>query len=83
MWQQTILDFEICFQTEIAASLALAKFKHNLQFGIGPHFKQMLIYDENDKPFTFKFDETISSQVKACVCYFLSNFYFFLQTIAL
>lgn len=65
-WQQTILDLEKCFQTQVAVSFSQGKIKVKciIQFGIPPHVKQILIYDINNKPFTFKFDETTSSQVK-------------------
>ena len=60
--------------SQIAAasySQGKTKVKYNIQFGIAPHVKQLLIYDVNNKPFTFKFDETTSSQVKeqydACI----------------
>ena len=40
------------------------KFRYNIQYGIAPHIKQMLIYDVNNTPFTFKFDGSTASQVK-------------------
>ena len=40
------------------------KIKHNIQFGIAPYLKEKLIYDVKNKPFTFKFDETTTRQVK-------------------
>ena len=40
------------------------KIKYNIQFGIAPYLKEKLIYDVKNKPFTFKFDETTTRQVK-------------------
>ena len=40
------------------------KVRYNIQYGIAPHIKQMLMYDVNTTPFTFKFDESTTSQVK-------------------
>ena len=36
----------------------------NFQYGIVPYVKQMVLHDVNNTPFTFKFDESTSSQVK-------------------
>ena len=41
-----------------------AKVRCEIQYGIAPHAKQMLIYDVNNTPFTFKFDGSTASQVK-------------------
>jgi len=43
---------------------AETKIKYNIQFGIAPFLKEKLIYDVKNKPFTFKFDETTTKQVK-------------------
>lgn len=40
------------------------KLKYNIQYGIAPFIRKQLIYDINKCPFTFKFDETTTSQVK-------------------
>ena len=40
------------------------KAKYTLQFGIAPYIKEKVINDIADKPFSFKFDETTTSQVK-------------------
>lgn len=36
----------------------------NFQYGIVPYVKQMVLHDVNNNPFTFKLDESTSSQVK-------------------
>lgn len=50
------------------------KAKYTIQFGIARHVKERLISDVSNKPFSFKFDETTTSQVKkqydAYVTYF-------------
>ena len=59
--------FKIMFpDSKIAQSYRQGKTKvrYNIQYGIAPHVKQMLIYDVNNTPFTFKFDESTTSQVK-------------------
>ena len=59
--------FKIMFpDSKIAQSYrqGKTKFRYNIQYGIAPHIKQMLIYDVNNTPFTFKFDESTISQVK-------------------
>ena len=59
--------FKILFpDSKIAQSYrqGKAKVRCNIQYGIAPHVKQMLIYDVNNTPFTFKFDERTTSQVK-------------------
>ena len=59
--------FQIMFpDSKIAQSYrqGKTKFRYNIQYGIAPHIKQMLIYDVNNTPFTFKFDESTTSQVK-------------------
>ena len=40
------------------------KVRYNIQFGIAPYIKQMLLYDVNNTPYTFRFDESTSSQIK-------------------
>ena len=40
------------------------KTKYFVEFGIAPHIKQLLLTDLDGSPFTFKFDETTTSQVK-------------------
>ena len=59
--------FKIMFpDSKIAQSYRQSKTKvrYNIQYGIAPHVKQMLIYDVSNTPFTFKFDESTTSQVK-------------------
>ena len=46
-----------------------AKVRYKIQYDIAPHAKQMLIY-VNNTPFTFKFDESTTSQVKKTICLF-------------
>ena len=41
-----------------------AKVKYCLQYGIAPHLKDPIVKDLANSPFTFKFDETTTSQVK-------------------
>ena len=52
--------------SRIAASYSQGKTKlrYNIQFGIAPYIKQMLLYDVNNTPYTFQFDESTSSQFK-------------------
>ena len=38
--------------------------KYYLQYGIAPHLKDLIVKDLANSPFTFKFDETTTSQVK-------------------
>ena len=40
------------------------KTKNTVQFGIAPFVKNQLVQDVSNRPFTFKFDETTTSQVK-------------------
>ena len=40
------------------------KMKYNIQFGIAPYLKEILIKDLKGQPFSFKFDERTTSQVK-------------------
>ena len=40
------------------------KIKYVIQFGIAPYIKNELLNDFKNQPFTFKFDETTTSQVK-------------------
>ena len=40
------------------------KTKYTIQFGIAPHVKSKLLEDFAGSPFSFKFDETTTSQVK-------------------
>ena len=40
------------------------KVRYNIQFGIAPYIKHMLLYDVNNIPYTFKFHESASSQIK-------------------
>lgn len=40
------------------------KTKCMIQFGIAPHFRKEMLNDFKNKPFTFKFDETTTSQIK-------------------
>ena len=48
--------------------------KYTIQFGIAQYVKEKLILDVSNKPFSFKFDETTTSQIKkqydAYVTYF-------------
>ena len=53
-------DFEIAKNYEQADT----KIKYNIPFGIAPYLKEKLTYDVRNKPFTFKCDETTTSQVK-------------------
>ena len=39
------------------------KFRYNIQFGIGLYIKDSHVKDFSDCPFSFKFDETITSKV--------------------
>ena len=52
--------------SEIAKNykLGATKVKYTIQYGIAPHFKELLKSDLKNKVFTFKFDETINQQVK-------------------
>ena len=50
------------------------KVRYNIQYGIAPHIKQMLMYDVNTTPFTFKFDESTTSQVKKNNIMLIYNF---------
>ena len=43
---------------------AESKTKYVIQFGIAPHIRKLMIEDFNGQPFTFKFDETTTAQVK-------------------
>ena len=47
--------------------------RYNIQYGIALHVKQMLIYVKNI-PFTFKFDESTTSQVKKQYMMLIYNF---------
>ena len=38
------------------------KTKYTIQFGIAQYVKEKLILDVSNKPFSFKFDETTTSQ---------------------
>ena len=40
------------------------KVRYNMQYCIAPHVKQVLIYNVNNTPVFFKFDESTTSQVK-------------------
>ena len=40
------------------------KVKYCLQYGIAPHLKDLIVKDLANSPFTFKFDETTTSQVR-------------------
>ena len=40
------------------------KVKYNIQDGIAPYIRKMLIYDVNKTPFTFEFDKTTTLQTK-------------------
>ena len=40
------------------------KVKYCLQYGIAPHFKGMIVKDLANSLFAFKFDETITSQMR-------------------
>ena len=40
------------------------KIRYNIQFGIALYIKQMLLYDVNKTPYTFKFEKSTSSQIK-------------------
>ena len=64
--------FKIMFpDAKIAQSYLQGKTKvrYNIQYGIAPHVKQMLIYDVNNTPFIFKFNESTTSQVKTQYAY--------------
>ena len=56
--------FKIMFPgSRIAAyySQGKTKVRYNIQIGIAPYIKQMLLYDVNKTPYTFKFDKSTSS----------------------
>ena len=38
--------------------------KYNIQFGIASYAKEILVKDKKEQPFSFKFDETMTRQVK-------------------
>ena len=40
------------------------KIKYTIQYGIAPHFKELLVGDLKNRLSTFKFDETTNQQVK-------------------
>ena len=40
------------------------KAKYTTQFGIAQYVKEKMILDVSNKPFSFKFDETTTSQIK-------------------
>ena len=40
-----------------------AKVRYNIQFGIAPYIKDLLVKDFSDCSFSFKFDETTTSKV--------------------
>ena len=42
----------------------MKKVKYAIQYGIAPYVKAELLKDIHGAPFTFKFDETTTSQVK-------------------
>ena len=47
------------------------KVRCNIQFGIAPYIKQIILYDITNTPYIFKIDESTSSQVKnQCDGYF-------------
>ena len=52
--------------TRIAESYSQgkAKARYSIHFGIAPYIKQVLLFDVNNTPYTFKFDESTSSQIK-------------------
>ena len=54
------------------------KVSYNIQFGIAPYIKDLLVKDFSDCPFSFKFDETTTSKVqkqyKAYVQYWSKNY---------
>ena len=58
--------FKMFPHSRIAASYSQGKTKirSNIQFGIAPYIKQVLLYDVNNMPYTFKLDESTSSQIK-------------------
>ena len=40
------------------------KIKYVTQFGIAPYVKKLMLNDFKKQPFTFKFDEVTTSQIK-------------------
>ena len=52
--------------SEIAKSYSQGKtkVKYSIQFGIAPYLKEKVMNELNGVPYTFKFDETTTSQVK-------------------
>ena len=40
------------------------KVKYTIQFGISPYIKSIILKDVQNKPFSFKFDESTTSQTK-------------------
>ena len=40
------------------------KVRYKIQFGLAPYIKDLLVKDFSDYPFSFKFDETITSKVQ-------------------
>ena len=47
--------------------------KYCLQYGIAPHLKDLIVKDLANSPFTFKFDETTTSQAKSNMMYICSS----------
>ena len=60
---------KMCPDSQIAKNFNQqeTKAKYTLQFGIAPYIKDKIISDISDKPFSLKFDETTTSQVKKTV----------------
>ena len=59
-----------------------AKAKHTIQFGIAQYVKAKLILDVSKKPFSFKFDQTATSQIKKQYDAYVTYFLYFNQVIA-
>ena len=61
------LRFKSMFPDSAIASLYSqeeTKIKYTIQYGIAPYFKQQLLSDMKDCPFSFRFDETTTAQKK-------------------
>ena len=59
-----------------------AKAKHTIQFGIAQYEKAKLILDVSKKPFSFKFNQTATSQIKKQYDAYVTYFLYFNQVIA-
>ena len=59
-----------------------AKAKYTIQFGIAQYAKEKLILDVSRKPFSFKFDQTTTSQIKKQYDAYITSFFYTNQVIA-